>query len=55
MTETYLRRGLMMYKTFGTFFQRPIFVAFFSIAIAVILWTVYKEIKASRAKKAAVK
>lgn len=55
MTETYLRRGLMMYKSFGAFFERPIFVAFFSIAIAVLLWTVFKEVRASRAKKAAVK
>ena len=52
MLETYLRRGLMLYKSFGAFFKRPIFNAFFFIAIAVILWTVYKEIKLSRQAKA---
>ena len=45
MTETYLRRGLMSYKSFGAFFTRPIFDVFFFIAIAVIIWTVYKEIR----------
>ena len=45
MTETYLRRGLMSYKSFGAFFTRPIFDVFFFIAIAVIVWTVYKEIR----------
>ena len=45
MTETYLRSGLMSYKSFGAFFTRPIFDVFFFIAIAVIVWTVYKEIR----------
>ena len=45
MTETYLRRGLMSYKSFGAFFTRPIFDVFFFIAIAVIVRTVYKEIR----------
>ena len=48
MTEEYLRRGLQRYKTFGAFFQRPIFDVFFGIAVLVILWSVYKEYKASR-------
>ena len=51
MTEEYLRRGLMRFKTFGAFFTRPIFCAFFAIAVAVILWTLYKEIKASKAER----
>lgn len=54
MLETYLRRGLMQYKTFGAFFQRPIFVVFFAIACAVIVWSIFKEVRASKAKKAAV-
>lgn len=52
MTETYLRRGLMRYKTFGAFFQRPIFDVFFFIAIAVLAWSVFKEIRAGRKKAA---
>ncbi len=52
MLETYLRRGLMQYKTFGAFFKRPIFDAFFFIAIAVLVWSMFKEYKAYRAKKA---
>ncbi|MDO4265278.1 MAG: tripartite tricarboxylate transporter permease [Eubacteriales bacterium] len=52
MLETYLRRGIMQYKSFGAFFQRPIFDVFFFIAIAVVVWTVIKEYKAYRAKRA---
>lgn len=51
MTETYLRRGLMRYKTFGAFFKSPIFDVFFFIAIAVVVWFVIKEIRGR--KKAA--
>lgn len=51
MTETYLRRGLMSYKSFGAFFTHPIFDVFFFIAIAVICWFTYKEIRGK--KKAA--
>ena len=54
MTEEYLRRGLQRFKTFGAFFNRPIFCVFFGIAVAVILWSVYKEIKASRQKEAVI-
>ena len=53
MLETYLRRGLMQYKTFGAFFTRPIFVVFFAIACGVVVWSVWKEVKASKAKKSA--
>lgn len=53
MLETYLRRGLMQFKTFGAFFTRPIFVVFFGIAIAIVVWSVIKEVKAAKAKKAA--
>ncbi|MCD8090143.1 MAG: tripartite tricarboxylate transporter permease [Clostridiales bacterium] len=53
MLETYLRRGIMEYKSFTSFFQRPIFDVFFFIAIAVLVWSVFKEVKASRAKKTA--
>ncbi len=52
MTETYLRRGIMSYKSFGAFFQRPIFDFFFFIAIGVLVWSMVKEIKAAKAKKA---
>ncbi|MDO5416311.1 MAG: tripartite tricarboxylate transporter permease [Lachnospiraceae bacterium] len=51
MLETYLRRGIMQYKSFGAFFHRPIFVAFFGIAIGVLLWSLFKEYRAYRAKK----
>ena len=51
MTEEYLRRGLQRFKTFGAFFSRPIFCVFFFIAIAIIVWTLYKEIKAARAER----
>ncbi len=51
MLETYLRRGLMQYKTFGAFFTRPIFDVFFFIAVGVVIWSVYKEIKLSKAAK----
>ncbi len=53
MTEEYLRRGLMRFKSFGAFFARPIFCVFFAIAVGVILWSLYKEIRASRAEKKA--
>ena len=54
MFETYFRRGMMSYKTFGAFFTHPIFDAFFFVAIGVLVWSLYKEFKASReAKKAA--
>mgnify|MGYP002624139808 CR=1 FL=1 len=46
MIEEYLRKGLQRYKTFGAFFQRPIFDVFFGIAVLVILWSLYKEYKA---------
>ncbi len=53
MIETYLRRGLMQYKTFGAFFARPIFDVFFFIAIGVLLWSMYKEYKSYKNKMAA--
>ncbi|MBE5994802.1 MAG: hypothetical protein E7247_20730, partial [Paenibacillaceae bacterium] len=55
MLETYLRRGIMQYKSFGAFFQRPIFDAFFFVAIGVVVWSVYKEYKMYINKKAAGK
>ena len=36
MTETYLRRGIMTYKSFGAFFARPIFDVFFFVAVGVL-------------------
>ena len=51
MVETYLRRGIMQYKSFLAFFQRPIFDVFFFIAIGVLVWSVFKEIRAAQAKK----
>ncbi len=51
MTETYLRRGLMSYKTFGAFFTHPIFDVFFFLAVGILFWFSLKEIKAR--KKAA--
>lgn len=45
MTETYLRRGIMSYKSFGAFFTHPIFDVFFFIACGVLLWSMFKEIK----------
>ena len=53
MLETYLRRGIMQYKSFSAFFARPIFDVFFFIAIGVLVWTVTKELKAYKAKKQA--
>ena len=50
MTETYLRRGLMSYKSFGAFFTHPIFDVFFAIAIGVICWFTYKEIRGDKKK-----
>ena len=55
MLETYLRRGIMQYKSFGAFFQRPIFDFFFFVAVAVLIWSVTKELKAFRAKARACK
>ena len=48
MTETYLRRGIMSYKSFGAFFTRPIFDVFWFIACGVLIWSVYKEIKGTK-------
>lgn len=55
MVETYLRRGIMSYKSFGAFFARPIFDVFFFVAIGVMVYFTIKEIRANRAKKAAQK
>ena len=55
MTETYLRRGIMSYKSFGAFFTHPIFDFFFFVAIAVLVWSMVKELRAYRAKAAAMK
>lgn len=51
MTETYLRRGIMSYKSFGAFFLHPIFDFFFFVAIGVLVYSVFKEIHSK--KKAA--
>ena len=51
MVETYLRRGIMQYKSFGAFFKRPIFDVFFFVAIAVVVWSIYKEWRMTRARK----
>lgn len=48
MTETYLRRGIMSYKSFGAFFTRPIFDVFFFVAIAVLFWSIFKSVKAGK-------
>ncbi len=45
MTETYLRRGIMSYKSFGAFFTHPIFDFFFFVACAVLLWSLVKELR----------
>lgn len=45
MTETYFRRGIMSYKSFGAFFTHPIFDVFFFIACGVLLWSMFKEIR----------
>ena len=55
MLETYLRRGIMQYKSFGAFFKRPIFDVFFFIAIGVLVWSMTKEFRAYRAKVKAQK
>ncbi len=52
MMETYLRRGLMQYKSFGAFFERPIFDAFFFIAVVILVWSSLKEFKAFKKKRA---
>ena len=51
MLETYLRRGIMLYKSFGAFFTRPIFCVFFFVSIIIVIWSVYKEMKAKQLKK----
>ena len=51
MTEQYLRRGIMSYKSFGAFFTRPIFDFFWFVACAVMIYSVIKEIRGT--KKAA--
>ena len=48
MLETYLRRGIMQYKSFGAFFTRPIFDVFFFVAIGVVVYSVIKEVKGTR-------
>lgn len=48
MTETYLRRGIMTYKSFGAFFARPIFDVFFFVAVGVLAWSVFKAVKGSK-------
>lgn len=48
MVETYLRRGIMQYKSFMAFFNRPIFDTFFFIAVAILLWPIYKESRGER-------
>ena len=45
MTETYLRRGIMSFKSFGAFFSRPIFDVFFFIAVGVMVWSIISENK----------
>ncbi|MDO5551773.1 MAG: hypothetical protein Q4F76_11420, partial [Lachnospiraceae bacterium] len=53
MLETYLRRGIMQYKSFGAFFARPIFDVFFFIAAGVLIWSLLKEYKGYLKKKQA--
>lgn len=48
MLETYLRRGIMQYKSFGAFFTRPIFDVFFFVAVGVVVYSVIKELKGTR-------
>ncbi len=55
MTETYLRRGIMSYKSFAAFFTRPIFDVFFFIAIGVLCWSIFKAVKGSIAENKAAK
>ncbi len=50
LLETNLRRGIMSYKSFGAFFARPIFDVFFFVAIAVLVYSVFKEIRGSKKK-----
>lgn len=52
MTETYLRRGIMTYKSFGAFFTRPIFDVFFFVAVGVMVWSVFKSVRDSKKAKA---
>ena len=44
-----------MSKSFGAFFTRPIFDVFFFVAVAVLIYSAIKEIRAGRAKKTAQK
>ena len=55
MTETYLRRGLMMTRSgsFMEFFQKPIFDVFFGIGCVVLVYFTLKAILPKKAKKAA--
>ncbi|MBE5999659.1 MAG: tripartite tricarboxylate transporter permease [Eubacteriales bacterium] len=53
MTETYLRRGIMSYKSFGAFFTRPIFDFFWFVAVAVLIWSVFKEVRGTRSREPA--
>jgi putative tricarboxylic transport membrane protein len=52
MTETYLRRGIMTYKSFGAFFSRPIFDVFFFTAVAIMIWSVYKALRGNKKQQA---
>jgi putative tricarboxylic transport membrane protein len=45
----------MSYKSFGAFFTHPIFDFFWFVACGVLLWSVYKEFRAAKEKKAAQK
>lgn len=52
MTETYLRRGIMLYGSFGKFFERPIFDAFFAVACLVIVYSILKMFFKKKLKNA---
>jgi putative tricarboxylic transport membrane protein len=45
----------MRYKIFGAFFTHPIFDFFLFVACGVLIWSVYKDIRAAKQKKAAAK
>ncbi len=53
MTETYLRRGIMSYKSFGAFFARPIFDVFFFVAVAIMIWSIISENRKHKAAQEA--
>ena len=54
LVETNLRRGLMLTKgSFWEFFTHPIAAVFMLIAVAFVLWTVFKQIQEHRKSKAA--